>query len=234
MNLEKHVLVIYDDGNCSTTIKDFLTQEEAHKAMIEDAKSKLKEEFYELIEDFYEDGGYISWDNSITGDKFEYSIHTVKFELDTNEPAPDDSILICWTIEDVYQLVSEYAEYLESDITFTAEQAAKILTEALENHDANLGITWDTLRALVENEFREMIQEEKNETQNLSEIAKSIITDLDLSGRANGVNDGEMSLEEVTKTIRTHIHSTGLRYQGIEMMRSYESEVMAWFKDQLF
>lgn len=86
----------------------------------------------------------------------------------------------------------------------------------------------------MEDEFREMIQEEKNETQNLSEIAKSIIADLDLSGRANGVNDGEMSLEEVTKTIQTHIHSNGLRYQGIEMMRSYESEVMAWFKDQLF
>lgn len=82
MKLEKYILAIYDDGNSSTTLTAYHTKDDAYKAMIEHAQVNYIDDHKELFEDhFYDEGGYISWDDSVTGNKFEYSIHILEFEV---------------------------------------------------------------------------------------------------------------------------------------------------------
>lgn len=82
MKLEKYILAIYDDDSYSTTLTAFHAKADAYKAMIKHAQENYKDDHKELFDEhFYDEGGYISFDDSVTGKKFEYSIHVLEFEV---------------------------------------------------------------------------------------------------------------------------------------------------------
>lgn len=56
-------------------------------------------------------------------------------------------ITVTWRVEDVMAVFD--AHYGDSK-EFTEEQAAEVLAHVLKNHDANEGITWETLEAAIE------------------------------------------------------------------------------------
>jgi len=51
----------------------------------------------------------------------------------------ENTIALYWTIDDV---ISTSAS---RDIILTKKQAREVLDEVLRNHDANYGVSWDTL-----------------------------------------------------------------------------------------
>ena len=53
---------------------------------------------------------------------------------------------ILWTWEDVHLYASD-----EMGIRLTTDQAKAILSEVIESHDAEQGITWLTIRTEIEN-----------------------------------------------------------------------------------
>ena len=53
---------------------------------------------------------------------------------------------ILWTWEDVHIYASD-----EMDICLTEDQAKAILSEVIENHDADQGVSWLTIRTEIEN-----------------------------------------------------------------------------------
>jgi hypothetical protein len=52
-----------------------------------------------------------------------------------SKPNPADSISITWHIDDVAEVRPD----------LTAEQRREVLQQALDRHDAGIGITWDVL-----------------------------------------------------------------------------------------
>ena len=62
-----------------------------------------------------------------------------------------DSIAILWSIYDVLSV----SEDEEGNETITKEEAREILESVFYDHDASLGITWDTLTSAVEDFKRE-------------------------------------------------------------------------------
>ena len=59
-----------------------------------------------------------------------------------------DKIAIVWSVEDI-QLAAEQNHHCQ----FTEEDAVHILESLLENHDAELGITWDTIHWCIDEEI---------------------------------------------------------------------------------
>ncbi|MDY0341135.1 MAG: hypothetical protein RBS17_07975 [Coriobacteriia bacterium] len=49
----------------------------------------------------------------------------------------EDTIVIAWNVEDVLSIAPD----------LTVEDARDVLATALDNHDANIGITWDVLES---------------------------------------------------------------------------------------
>lgn len=51
----------------------------------------------------------------------------------------ENTIALHWTVDDVISTCAQ------RDLIITKEQARKVLGEVLRNHDANYGVSWDTL-----------------------------------------------------------------------------------------
>ena len=61
--------------------------------------------------------------------------------------AEDYKITISWNVEDVLSL----------DDTLTTDQCIEVLDMAEKNHDANYGISWDTLSSYIEDVKEESV-----------------------------------------------------------------------------
>ena len=55
-----------------------------------------------------------------------------------------DTYIVSWCIEDMEELAQQYEED-EGEVLYDRTQFAFALKEAIDNHDANYGISWDTL-----------------------------------------------------------------------------------------
>lgn len=69
-----------------------------------------------------------------------------------------EQIEIVWTVDDVLDMIAGIDEQDSTDITYrdlgmTRQEAAHVLHEVERHHDANLGVTWDTLHYWVEELF---------------------------------------------------------------------------------
>jgi hypothetical protein len=56
-----------------------------------------------------------------------------------------EQIEIVWTVDDVLGLSPTSGGRTYSDLGMTRQEAAKVLNEVKRTHDANYGVTWDTL-----------------------------------------------------------------------------------------
>ena len=56
-----------------------------------------------------------------------------------------DKVAVVWTTEDVHAAQDDFDEN-EQTSSITEEQAESILQKAFDKHDANVGITWESLR----------------------------------------------------------------------------------------
>ncbi len=56
-----------------------------------------------------------------------------------------DKVVVVWTTEDVHAAQEDFDEN-EQISSLSEEQAQSILQKAFEKHDANEGITWESLR----------------------------------------------------------------------------------------
>lgn len=69
-----------------------------------------------------------------------------------------EQIEIVWTVDDILNLLVGIDEQSGMDILYrnlgmTRQEAASVLYEVERHHDANLGVTWDTLHYWVEELF---------------------------------------------------------------------------------
>ena len=74
----------------------------------------------------------------------------------------ENSIQIIWAIEDVRQTIEQY----DLKIELTDDECLDVLYSLADNHDANLGIWWDTIYYYLYDEYRDEIkkaEEEANE-----------------------------------------------------------------------
>jgi len=56
-----------------------------------------------------------------------------------------DKVAVVWTTEDVHAVQDNFDEDTETS-SLSEEQAQSILQKAFDKHDANVGITWESLR----------------------------------------------------------------------------------------
>ena len=56
-----------------------------------------------------------------------------------------DKVAVVWTTEDVHAAQNDFDED-EQTSSLSEEQAESILQRAFDKHDANVGITWESLR----------------------------------------------------------------------------------------
>jgi len=56
-----------------------------------------------------------------------------------------DKVAVVWTTDDVHSLQDDFDDD-EQTSSLTEEQAQNVLQKALDKHDANDGITWESLR----------------------------------------------------------------------------------------
>ena len=71
----------------------------------------------------------------------------------------DYKITISWNVEDVLSL----------DNTLTIDQCIEVLDMARDNHDANYGISWDTLSSYIDEVKPEIIVGFYEEQDNLNQ-----------------------------------------------------------------
>ena len=74
----------------------------------------------------------------------------------------ENSIQIIWAIEDVRSTIEQY----DLKIELTDDECLDVLYRLADNHDANLGICWDTIYYYLYDEYRDEIkkaEEEANE-----------------------------------------------------------------------
>lgn len=69
-----------------------------------------------------------------------------------------EQIGIVWTVDDVLDMLVGIDEQsgmdvLYRDLGMTRQEAARVLHEVERHHDANLGVTWDTLHYWAEELF---------------------------------------------------------------------------------
>lgn len=95
-----------------------------------------KEELQNIIR-FVIDGDYVSSNQQIILERI-FS----KIELDDS----NDQIENIWSVEDIQSIRPD----------LTVEQSMKVLKESLDNHDATLGVTWDSLKADADQLFPEL------------------------------------------------------------------------------
>jgi len=57
----------------------------------------------------------------------------------------EDKVAVVWTTEDVHAVQDNFDEDTETS-SLSEEQAQGILQRAFDKHDANIGITWESLR----------------------------------------------------------------------------------------
>ena len=57
-----------------------------------------------------------------------------------------EKIEIVWMVDDVLNLAATDVGYTYRQLGMTRQEAAHVLYEVERHHDANLGITWDTLK----------------------------------------------------------------------------------------
>lgn len=68
---------------------------------------------------------------------------TTVFYMSDLTPSIEDSIAIVWQVDDVQQERKH----------LTVEQAREVLKRAQSNHDANFGISWETLQCIADDMF---------------------------------------------------------------------------------
>lgn len=69
-----------------------------------------------------------------------------------------EQIEIVWTVDDVLNMLTgideqDGTDILYKDLGMTRQEAARVLYEVERHHDADLGVTWSTLRYWVEELF---------------------------------------------------------------------------------
>ncbi len=57
----------------------------------------------------------------------------------------EDKVAVVWTTDDVHSIQDDFDEDIFSS-SLSEEQAQTVLQKALENHDTDVGITWESLR----------------------------------------------------------------------------------------
>jgi hypothetical protein len=57
----------------------------------------------------------------------------------------EDKVAVVWTNDDVHSVQDDFDED-EQTSSLSEEQAQSILQRAFDKHDANVGITWESLR----------------------------------------------------------------------------------------
>ncbi len=57
----------------------------------------------------------------------------------------EDKVAVVWTTDDVHSIQNDFDED-EQISSLTEEQAINVLQRAFDKHDANEGITWESLR----------------------------------------------------------------------------------------
>lgn len=57
----------------------------------------------------------------------------------------EDKVAVVWTNDDVHSVQNDFDE-MEQTSSLSEEQAISVLQKALDKHDANEGITWESLR----------------------------------------------------------------------------------------
>ena len=81
----------------------------------------------------------------------------VKKEKNMEETKYPEQIEIIWTVDDVLNMLAGIDkndnDVLYRDLGMTRQEAARVLREVERHHDANDGVTWDTLRYWVEELF---------------------------------------------------------------------------------
>ena len=56
-----------------------------------------------------------------------------------------DKVAVVWTTDDIHAVQDNFDEDTETS-SLSEEQAESILQKAFDKHDANVGITWESLR----------------------------------------------------------------------------------------
>lgn len=78
----------------------------------------------------------------------------VEEEKSMEETKYPEQIEIIWTVDDVLDLLVDIdksgADVLYRDLGMTRQEAAHVLHEVKEHHDANEGVTWNTLHYWAE------------------------------------------------------------------------------------
>mgnify|MGYP003149734200 FL=1 len=80
-----------------------------------------------------------------------------------------NSIAIIWCIDDVrYQLKERFKVPMDS---LTDEECMQVLRSADSNHDADIGLSWETINICIDYEFEDKIAELQKEKGNTNEKA---------------------------------------------------------------
>jgi hypothetical protein len=76
-----------------------------------------------------------------------------------------NSIAIIWTIEDVRQVIGNYGNLEFLNDVMSDDDCLDILGIIESNHDANYGISWDTIFYTLHDEYADEIKENEEKDE---------------------------------------------------------------------